>query len=122
MKVATIGLDIAKHIFQVHAADAEGRPLLRRRLRRSRVARFFASLPPCLAGMDACPQFPRPGSYDTLSPCCPYFARRSGGNGAGRNQPAVAGDPLIRHQLGYLHLSRCSTRASFGVSSHPVES
>jgi transposase len=54
MKVATIGLDIAKHIFQVHGADAEGRPLLRRRLRRSQVARFFANLPPCVVGMEAC--------------------------------------------------------------------
>ncbi len=41
MKVATIGLDIAKHIFQVHGADAEGRPLLRRRLRRNQVGRYF---------------------------------------------------------------------------------
>ena len=54
MKVTTIGLDIAKHIFQVHGADAEGRTLLRRRLRRSQVARFFANLPPCVVGMEAC--------------------------------------------------------------------
>jgi len=54
MKVATIGLDIAKHIFQVHGADAEGHPLLRRRLRRSQVAGFFANLPPCVVGMEAC--------------------------------------------------------------------
>src|SRR5713226_6461209 len=54
MKVVTIGLDLAKHIFQVHGADAEGRPLLRRRLRRSQVARFFANVPPCVVGMEAC--------------------------------------------------------------------
>ena len=54
MKVVTIGLDLAKHIFQVHGADAEGRPLLRRRLRRSQVTRFFANVPPCVVGMEAC--------------------------------------------------------------------
>ena len=54
MMVATIGLDIAKHIFQVHGADSEGRPLLQRRLRRSQVAGFFANVPPCLVGMEAC--------------------------------------------------------------------
>jgi transposase len=54
MKVATIGLDIAKHIFQVHGADVEGRPLLRRRLRRNQVGRFFVNLPPCVIGMEAC--------------------------------------------------------------------
>jgi transposase len=53
MNVATIGLDIAKHIFQVHGADAEGRPLLRRRLRRSQVAAFFANVPPFDVGMEA---------------------------------------------------------------------
>lgn len=54
MKVVIIGLDLAKHIFQVHGADAEGRALLRKRLRRSQVARFFANLPPCVVGMEAC--------------------------------------------------------------------
>ena len=54
MKVVTIGLDLAKHIFQIHGADAEGRPLLRRRLRRSQVTGFFANVPPCVVGMEAC--------------------------------------------------------------------
>jgi len=54
MKLATIGLDLAKQIFQVHGADGEGRPLLRRRLRRIQEARSFANLPPCVAGMEAC--------------------------------------------------------------------
>ena len=45
MKVVTIGLDVAKHIFQVHGADAEGQPRLRRRLRRCQVTRFFANVP-----------------------------------------------------------------------------
>ena len=54
MKIATIGLDLAKNVFQLHAIDAEGRVVLRRRLRRSDVVRFFARLSPCLVGMEAC--------------------------------------------------------------------
>jgi transposase len=53
MKVVIIGLDLAKHIFQIHGVDAEGRPRLRKRLHRSQVAHFFANLPPCVVGMEA---------------------------------------------------------------------
>ncbi len=53
-KVTTIGLDIAKQIFQVHGADAEGRAVLRRPLRRNQVAAFFANLPLCVVGLEAC--------------------------------------------------------------------
>jgi transposase len=54
MKIATIGLDLAKTDFQLHAVDTEGRVVLRRRLRRSEVVKFFARLSPCLVGMEAC--------------------------------------------------------------------
>jgi transposase len=54
MKIATIGLDLAKTVFQLHAVDAEGRVVLRRRLRRSEVVKFLARLSPCLVGMEAC--------------------------------------------------------------------
>ncbi|MGB8477615.1 MAG: IS110 family transposase [Acidobacteriaceae bacterium] len=53
MKAATIGLDIAKQVFQVHGADKTGKVVFRRKLRRSEVARFFAELEPCLIGMEA---------------------------------------------------------------------
>jgi transposase len=53
-QVITIGLDLAKHVFQVHGADAEGSPVFNRKLRRSEVLRFFEKLPPCLVGMEAC--------------------------------------------------------------------
>jgi transposase len=53
-QVSTIGLDLAKHVFQVHGADAEGSAMFNRKLRRSEVLRFFAKLPPCLVGMEAC--------------------------------------------------------------------
>src|SRR5712691_2233740 len=54
MKGTTIGLEIAKHIFQVHGADAEGRAVRRRRLRCSQFASFFANVAPCVVGMEAC--------------------------------------------------------------------
>jgi transposase len=52
--VSTIGLDLAKHVFQVHGANAEGSPVFNRKLRRGEVLRFFEKLPPCLVGMEAC--------------------------------------------------------------------
>jgi transposase len=54
MKITTVGLDLAKNVFQVHGVDAEGRVILRKRLRRVEVLPFFANLPPCLIGMEAC--------------------------------------------------------------------
>jgi len=53
-EIMTIGLDLAKTVFQVHGADGEGRAVLRRRLRRGQVLGFFASLRPCLVGLEAC--------------------------------------------------------------------
>ena len=53
-QITTIGLDLAKHVFQVHCADAEGSPILGRKLRRAEVLRFFQKTPPCLVGMEAC--------------------------------------------------------------------
>jgi transposase len=54
MQVATIGLDIAKTIFQVHGVDAEGRVVVRQRFTRRRVLAFFEKLEPCLVGIEAC--------------------------------------------------------------------
>ena len=50
---ATIGLDIAKQVFQVHGVDKSGREVLRRKLRRSEVPRFFSEQPPCLVSIEA---------------------------------------------------------------------
>src|SRR3974377_343856 len=52
--VTTIGLDIAKSVFQVHGVDAHGNVLVRRQLKRRHVLAFFEKLPPCLVGMEAC--------------------------------------------------------------------
>jgi transposase len=54
MQITTIGLDLAKNVFQVHGIDAHGKVVLRKQLRRAQVAGFFANLPPCLVGMEAC--------------------------------------------------------------------
>ena len=54
MQITTIGLDIAKNVFQVHGIDAAEKVVLRKQLRRGQVLKFFASLPPCLIGMEAC--------------------------------------------------------------------
>ena len=53
-EVSTIGLDIAKSVFQLHGVDAEGAAALRRQLRRAKVLPFFAKLPPCPVGIEAC--------------------------------------------------------------------
>ena len=53
-QVSTIGLDIAKRVFQVHGVDAVGAVVLRRQLRRAEVVKFFAKLAPCLVGLEAC--------------------------------------------------------------------
>jgi transposase len=53
-EITTIGLDLAKHVFQVHGIDASGAPVVRKRLRRSEVLTFFARLPSCLIGLEAC--------------------------------------------------------------------
>ena len=50
----TIGLDIAKSVFQVHCVDAGGNLVLRRQLKRRHVLAFFQKLPPCLVGIEAC--------------------------------------------------------------------
>lgn len=53
-QVSTIGLDLAKHHFEVHGVDASGSVTVRRSLRRGQVLAWFAKLPPCLVGIEAC--------------------------------------------------------------------
>ena len=54
MNVSTIGLDLAKNVFQVHGADAAGAVVFRKQLRRGKVLTFFAKQPACLVAMEAC--------------------------------------------------------------------
>ena len=53
MQVSTIGLDIAKNVFQIHGVDAKGRAVMRKRLRRGQLTDFFANLPACVIGMES---------------------------------------------------------------------
>ena len=54
-EVSTIGLDIAKSVFQVHGVDDAGAVVIRKRISRAKVLEFFGGLPPCLVGIEACP-------------------------------------------------------------------
>lgn len=51
MEITTIGIDLAKNVFQVHGITKHGKVLVRKQLRRDQMAAFFANLPPCLIGM-----------------------------------------------------------------------
>ena len=54
MKITTIGIDLAKNVLQIHGADANGTPVLRKQLKRNEVMKYFANLEPCVIGMEAC--------------------------------------------------------------------
>jgi transposase len=54
MKITTVGFDLAKNVFQVHGVDQHGKVVLKTQLRRHQVAEFFAQLPSCMIGMEAC--------------------------------------------------------------------
>jgi transposase len=54
MKITTIGIDLAKNVFQVHGIDSHGHAVLKKQLRRNQVMEFFARQEPCLVGMEAC--------------------------------------------------------------------
>ena len=54
MNITTIGIDLAKNVFQVHGVDERGKGGLKKQLKRAQVLPFFANHPPCLIGMEAC--------------------------------------------------------------------
>lgn len=54
MKITTIGIDLAKEVFQIHGVDERGKAALRKQLKRKDMAEYFANLEPCLVGMEAC--------------------------------------------------------------------
>src|ERR1700746_3593889 len=54
-EVSTIGLDLAKSVFQVHGVDVDGAVVIRKRISRAKLLEFFATLPTCLVGIEACP-------------------------------------------------------------------
>ena len=54
MNMATIGLDLAKNVFQVHGLNRHGKMMVRKALPRAKVVEYFAQLSPCVVGMEAC--------------------------------------------------------------------
>lgn len=54
MKVSTIGIDLAKNVFQLHGVNEFGKPVIKKQIRRDQMAEFFVNLPACLIGMEAC--------------------------------------------------------------------
>lgn len=54
MKITTVGIDLAKNVFQVHGVDERGKAVLKKQLKRHQVLGFFSNMPPCLIGMEAC--------------------------------------------------------------------
>ena len=54
MKLMSVGIDLAQNVFQVHGVNAHGKTVMRKQLKRHQVAAFFANMPPCLIGMEAC--------------------------------------------------------------------
>ena len=54
MKITTIGIDLAKEVFQIHGVDEHGKAVLRKQLKRHEMAKFFTHIEPCLIGMEAC--------------------------------------------------------------------
>lgn len=70
-EIITVGLDLAKNVFQVHGADGSGRAALRKKPRRDQVLAFFGQMPPCVVAMEAC------GGA--------HFASRTFGSGAARS-------------------------------------
>ena len=54
MKITTVGIDLAKCVFQVHGTDEHGKVVVKKAMKRDQVTNYFANLPPCLIGMEAC--------------------------------------------------------------------
>jgi transposase len=84
-QVSTVGLDLAKHIFQLHGADSAGVVVFRKKLRRGQLLVFLATLPPCTVAMEACASAHYWGREIAKLGCGPVHAahlRRLGREGA----------------------------------------
>ena len=102
--VTTIGLDIAKSVFQVHGVDVQGKVIIRRQLKRRHVLAFFRKLPPCLVGMEA---------------LCFIASLVAGTPGAGAHGASDAAG--LREALRQAAEERCHRRGGDLRSGHPAE-
>ena len=112
MEITTIGLDLAKNVFQVHAINSASNVVVKRTLRRSQMRRFFEQLDPCLVGIEACGtshywarEITRLGHEVRLMPPAyvkPYVKRGKDGGRRGAVQcPAIAACPAIRPEQSF---------------------
>jgi transposase len=98
--IRTIGLDIAKSVFQVHCVDAEGNVVLHRRFKRRYVLAFFQKVSPCLVGIEAC------ASSD-------HWSRELQALGHGvRLMPPAYVKPYVKRQKNDLRPRHLSSRAA----------
>jgi transposase len=72
MNISTVGIDLAKNVFQIHGADERGNKLFNKQLQRKQVMKFFAKLPLCLIGMEACGGAHSLGSNKTVYAICSH--------------------------------------------------
>ena len=116
--VTTIGLDIAKSVFQIHGVDAGGNVIVRRQIKRRYVLPFFQKLPPCLVGIEACAsshhwsrELKALGHTVRLTPAAyvkPYVKRQK--NDAATLRPSARQSP--EQTCGLWRLRRSSDRAA----------
>ena len=111
--VTTIGLDIAKSIFQVHGVDAEGNVLIRRQLKRRYVLAFFEKLPPCLVGIEACATSHHPRFRPTKNDRRLLRRRRYVLDGCGGSQPPIP------NSISLEFASACLSHWSSNVRAEP---
>ncbi|SMO93262.1 hypothetical protein SAMN06265173_1269 [Thalassovita litoralis] len=105
-EITTVGLDLAKNVFQVHGADGAGRAVLRKKLRRAQVLEFFRQLPSCVVAMEACGVIPPRKNAQLWKPTT--------AGAIARNEAVRAckylGRALWRKLIGYHRRSRAETK------------
>lgn len=120
MNITTVGIDLAKNIFQVHGVNQHDKPVMRKQLKWHQIATFFANLPPCVIGTEACPsdQF----TARKLQPQ-PHGAAHAGA------QPAIAqlarlygigigsGWVLVKERFGWRHFDNRRQLAGYTVAA-----
>src|SRR3954453_22821578 len=87
-QVSTVGLDLAKYIFQLHGADSAGAVVFRKKLRRGQLLAFLATLPPCTVAMEACAS----AHYGRVAKFL-HLPRVEPAGGICASEPEVADDP-----------------------------
>ena len=131
-QATTIGLDIAKHVFQVHGADAAGHVLFRKRVTRAKLIGFLATQAPCIVAMEACAgahywarEISKLGhSVRLMAPAyVKPFVKRQKNDAADAEAVCAATEHALRSGQDRGAASECNRLPgprSFGASAHPV--